>query len=68
MMLAQGLTLHGTRFPQVYVLSHNALNFQYLILILLHTIPLNNYFFGLCACKMSAAVGHETIIGIYEGH
>ena len=63
-----GLTLHGTRFPQVYVLSQNALNFQYRSRILLHTMPRNNDFFGLCAGKMSAAVGHETIIGIYEGH
>ena len=68
MMLAQGLTLHGTRFPQVYVLSQNALNFQYRSRILLHTMPRNNDFLGLCAGKMSAAVGHETIIGIYEGH
>ena len=68
MMLAQGLTLHGTRFPQVYVLSQNALNFQYRSRILLHTMPRNNHYFGLCAGKMSVALGHEPIIRNHQGH
>ena len=56
------------RFPQSHVLSQNTLDLQYRGRALLHAVPRNNDFLGLCAGKMCAAITRKTVIGIIEGH
>ena len=62
------LWLHEMGFPQSHVLPQNALDLQYRGCALLHAVPRNNDFLGLCVGKVGAAVRHKTVIGIIEGH
>ena len=62
------LWLHEMGFPQSHVLPQNALDLQYRGCALLHAVPRNNDFLGLCVGKVGAAVRHKTVIGINESH